>query len=321
MRIGFVYTQLYQQASGGPGDRWGMSGDADLMFDWTLVGRGTKDTGRFFFSVEDRFRFIAPVTPAELSGEIGSLVNTGVPFDDRGLVIRDAFWDQRFLDARLRILAGRAPDDYVGSHRLGSGNFAFLNASVGGNPTMAFVGHGPMALVSVHPNDTVLCHRRRRQRLQHHDGVYDRRALRRGTDLRVRRGRCDAGDRALGADAMPSPPGTCPRVNSTACPAIGDSPSPLSSTSPTTCGFTEGTDMQTKASSLASKAHGLSPSRSTVFSAAPTTSPVSGLATLSRPTTAFEIRNRSRLFIASSSPTHAVQRWRPGYLRSEQCAR
>ena len=99
-------------------------GDADLMFDWTLVGRDTLDTGRFFFSAEERFRFASAITPAQLAGEIGALTSTAGPFNDRGLVIRDAFWDQRFLDARLRILAGRAaPDDYVGSNRLAGANF------------------------------------------------------------------------------------------------------------------------------------------------------------------------------------------------------
>lgn len=154
LRTGMAYTQLYQQATGGSGDRWGTSGDVDLFFDWTLVGRGTGNAGRFFFSIEDRFRFGSEATPAELTGQIGSGVGTGGPFNDRGFVIRDAFWDQRLFDDRLRVLVGRAaPDDYVGSHRLGSANFAFFNGAIGGNPTMAFVGHGPMALVSTHPTD------------------------------------------------------------------------------------------------------------------------------------------------------------------------
>jgi hypothetical protein len=170
LRIGFAYTQAYQQASGGSGDRWGTSGDVDLMFDWTLLGRGTEDTGRLFFSVEHRFRFGSEATPGELSGAIGSGIGTGAFFTDRGPVVRDVFWDQRLLGARLRVLAGRAaPDDYVGSHRLGSANFAFFNGAVGGNPTMAFVGHGPLVLVSAHPKRHLLRHRRRRQRLQRHD--------------------------------------------------------------------------------------------------------------------------------------------------------
>jgi len=41
----------FQQASGGLGVRRSTFGDLDLMFDRTLVGRGTADTGRFIFTV------------------------------------------------------------------------------------------------------------------------------------------------------------------------------------------------------------------------------------------------------------------------------
>src|SRR5690606_23078765 len=86
---------------------------------------------------------------------IGSLVGVGGPFNDRGFVVRDLFWDQRLFDARLRIILGRgAPDDYVGSHRLQSVNFGFFNGNLAGNVTTAFVGHGPLGVVSVHPTET-----------------------------------------------------------------------------------------------------------------------------------------------------------------------
>lgn len=155
LRVGLAYTQVYQQATGGRGPRWGMSADADLFFDWALAGRNTPDVGRLVFSVEERFRFASKITPGQLGGQIGSLVGTGGPFNDRGPVIRDAHWDQHLFDARLRLLVGRAAaDDHVGAHRLASANFAFFNASVAGNPTMAFAGgHGPLALVSAHPTD------------------------------------------------------------------------------------------------------------------------------------------------------------------------
>lgn len=153
LRVAFAYTHVFQQASGGPGRRWGSSGDADLLFDWTLVGRGTEDTGRLVFSIEERFQAGA-MPPSQLRSEVGSLVATTGAFNDRGLVVRDVLWDQRFLDAKLRILVGRAsPDDYVGSHRLQSSNFGFFNGNLAGNVTTAFVGHGPLAMVSVHPTD------------------------------------------------------------------------------------------------------------------------------------------------------------------------
>lgn len=155
LRVGFAYTSLYQQATGGPGSRWGWATDLDLMFDWTLVGRGTPNTGRFVFSVEERYRNTgAPQTPSNLRNEIGSLVGTTGAFNDRGLVVRDAFWDQRLYDDRLRVLVGRAaPDDYVGSHKLQSSNFGFFNGNFSGNVTTPWPGHGPMALVSVRPTD------------------------------------------------------------------------------------------------------------------------------------------------------------------------
>ena len=154
LRVAFAYTQLYQQASGGPGDRWAMSGDADLLFDWTLVGRGTENPGRFVFSVEERFTIGSAIPPSQLRGQIGSLVGTTGGFNDQGLVIRDAFWDQWLADGRLRVLIGRAaPGDYVGAHRLQNSNNAYFNTNFSGNVTMAAPGHGPMAVLSVKPND------------------------------------------------------------------------------------------------------------------------------------------------------------------------
>jgi len=154
LRVGFTYTQLYQVASNGPGTRSAGSGDADFMFDWTLLGRGTEDTGRFFFSMEERFK-AGPIPASQLRNQIGSLVATTGAFNDRGFVIRDAFWDQRLFDGTLRLLAGRgAPDDYVGSHRLQSSNFGFFNGNLSGNVTMTFPGHGPLAVASAHPSDS-----------------------------------------------------------------------------------------------------------------------------------------------------------------------
>jgi hypothetical protein len=154
LRVAFAYTQMYQQASGGPGDRWGMSGDADLLFDWTLIGRGTENPGRFVFSVEERFKIGSRIPPSRLGGQIGSLVGTTGAFNDQGLVIRDAFWDQWLADGRVRALIGRgAPGDYVGAHRLQTANSAFFNTNFSGNVTMVSPGHGPMALLAVEPTD------------------------------------------------------------------------------------------------------------------------------------------------------------------------
>ena len=154
LRAGFAYSQLYQQASGGPGQRWAMGGRIDGMFAWTLLGRDTENTGRVVVSFDHRFTIGSDIPPTQLAGQIGSLVGTTGGFSDRGFVVRDVFWDQRLFDGRLRVVIGRgSPDDYVGSHRLQTSNFGFVNTNLSGNVTMAFPGTGPMAVVSVEPTE------------------------------------------------------------------------------------------------------------------------------------------------------------------------
>lgn len=154
LRVALAYTHVFQQASGGPGQRYGSAGDADLMFDWTLIGRGTKNPGRFFFTVEERFR-VGPIPPnPDLRNEIGTVAGTTGAFNDRGLVVRDAFWDQRLFDGKLRVVVGRgAPDDYAGSHRLQSSVNGFFNGNLSGNITTPWPGHGPLVVVSTRPTD------------------------------------------------------------------------------------------------------------------------------------------------------------------------
>lgn len=155
LRVAFRYMSQTQHASGGPGSRTAAADDIDLMFDWTLIGRDTPNTGRLVFTLEERYRlWYADIPPSALRGEIGSLVGTTGAFSDRGPVVRDVFWDQRLLEGHVRVLAGRAaPDDYAGSHRFQSSVMGFFNGNLSGNVTTPWPGHGPLLLVSAHPTD------------------------------------------------------------------------------------------------------------------------------------------------------------------------
>jgi len=154
LRLGFAYTMIFQQASGGPGDRSGASGDIDLIGDWTLIGRGTANSGRLFFSGEYRFK-IGEQPASALGGQIGSLQNTTGGFNDRGWVLRDLFWAQRLFDGKLRILFGRADiSDYFGGHWLQGINHFFSNRAFSANSTTAFpAGHVMAGGLSVIPVD------------------------------------------------------------------------------------------------------------------------------------------------------------------------
>lgn len=151
LRIGVANTMLFMQPMGGQSSRYGAAGDLDFMSSWTLIGRGTKDTGRFVFTGEYRYQ-IGDQAPSLIGGQMGTIVAPTGTFNDRGWVIRDAYWIQRLFDARVRILFGRAdPSDYVGSHWLQNVNNSFVNRNFSANAAIPFPGHGPMLGISIRP--------------------------------------------------------------------------------------------------------------------------------------------------------------------------
>jgi hypothetical protein len=134
-------------------EQYGGAGDFDLMTSWTAVGRGTENPGRVMFTIEDRFE-IGGRTPNSLGGQIATLQPTANTFNDRGWVIRDAFWEQRLIDGQFRFLFGRADlTDYFGSTWMQNANNSFVNRMFASNPTIAAPGHGPAAGVSYRPKD------------------------------------------------------------------------------------------------------------------------------------------------------------------------
>jgi len=154
LRVNFAYTMLFQQATGGPGDRNGAAGDIDFMTAWTLLGRGTENTGTLIFTGEYRFK-MGEQTPSQLGGVLGTLTNVTSAFNGRGWVVRDVYWLQRLLDGKLRFLIGRADiSDFIGGMRMQNVNNSFFNRAFSGNAAVAYpAGHGPAAGLSIVPND------------------------------------------------------------------------------------------------------------------------------------------------------------------------
>jgi len=152
-RLGVAHTMLFGQPTGGLSNHSGAAGDLDIMASWTLLGRGTEDTGRLVATVEYRYD-IGAQPPSVIGGQNGTLINVVNAFNDRGGVIRDLYWIQRLFDARLRILIGRAdPSDYVGSHLMQNVNNSFVSRHFSANPAVPFPGHGPLIGVSLRPTD------------------------------------------------------------------------------------------------------------------------------------------------------------------------
>lgn len=153
LRLGFAQTMLFLQPMGGRSDRYGAAGDTDFLSSWTLLGRETPDTGRLVTTVEYRYT-IGDQPPSALGRQIGTLIPVTNGFNDRGWVVRDAYWIQRLFDARLRILIGRGyASDYVGAYWLQNVNNSFVNRHFSANPSIPFPGHGPLCGISLRPTD------------------------------------------------------------------------------------------------------------------------------------------------------------------------
>jgi porin len=153
LRLGAANTMLFMDPIGGQSSKYGAAYDLDVISSWTLIGRGTEDTGRLVATFEYRER-IGDQPPSALGAQMGTLVAPTAAFNDRRAVVRDLYWVQRLFDARLRILIGRAdPSDYVGAIWLGNVNNSFVNRSFSANPAIPFPGHGPMLGFSIRPTD------------------------------------------------------------------------------------------------------------------------------------------------------------------------
>ncbi|MBL8877345.1 MAG: carbohydrate porin [Phycisphaerae bacterium] len=155
LRLNFAYTMLFQQTSNTPvGPNKGAAGDIDFMAAWTLLGRGTQNTGTLVFTTEYRFQ-IGEQPPSLLGGQLGVLTAPTAAFNDRGWVVRDAYWLQRLLDGKLRFILGRADiSDFIGGMRMQAINTSFFNRAFSGNAAVAYpAGHGPAAGFSVVPNE------------------------------------------------------------------------------------------------------------------------------------------------------------------------
>ncbi|MCC6321476.1 MAG: carbohydrate porin [Phycisphaerales bacterium] len=153
LRLGVANTLLFQQASGGPGERTAGGGDLDLLAKWTAIGAGTTDTGILAFAGEYRYQ-IGDQAPSALGGQIGTLLPTTNGFGERPVVVKELYWDQRLFDDHFRFAVGRIdPENLFGGHRLQSANFFFFNKAFSSNPTVAYPGPGLAAAAQIKPVD------------------------------------------------------------------------------------------------------------------------------------------------------------------------
>lgn len=153
LRFGLANTIVFQQASGGSGERTTAAGDFDVLLRWSPVGAGTADSGSLFCSGEYRYK-IGSATPASLGRTIGTLIPTVDGFGERPFVLKELYWEQKLLDGKFRFGLGRIDlGNLFGSHRLQSANSFFFNQAFSGLPTSNNPGPGLAAAAQLKLSD------------------------------------------------------------------------------------------------------------------------------------------------------------------------
>ena len=108
------YATLYQKASESlTGVDEASSGVFRTTAKWTLLGRGTKNTGSLVLTVDNRHAY-RDIPPASLAGEIGYAGITGTLFTDIDWAVVNLNWQQSFNGGDTGLLLGRYdPSDYM----------------------------------------------------------------------------------------------------------------------------------------------------------------------------------------------------------------
>lgn len=136
--FGSDYTSFYQHAFDSPGESDAAAGMWRFFGGWDFIDRGGDFEGGLVFKGEHRHGYGTDVSPLALGASAGSILPTGVPFSDKGWLLTNLFWKQKFWGGKLSVVAGQIDvTDYLDIYGLISPWLAFNNLAFLTNPTIA----------------------------------------------------------------------------------------------------------------------------------------------------------------------------------------
>lgn len=144
LKLNFSLQTLHQHSNNELGETEAAGGRAEVNGSWTLVGRGTKNTGRMTFRIENRSTLGTPISPSKLGNEFGSGTLVGTGFGDYTETnLSELAWRQSLMDGRLRFVGGKiSAVGWYGGHALSSPKRGFQNTALQASNTRAFPGRG-----------------------------------------------------------------------------------------------------------------------------------------------------------------------------------
>ena len=144
LKLNFSVQTLHQWSDNSIGEDYGAGGRFELNGSWTLVGRGTQNSGRLTFRLEDRSTMGTTIPPSKLGNQFGSGTIVGTGFSDYDSAnLSELAWRQSVMNGRLKFVFGKiSAASWYGGHALSSPKRGFQNTALMASNTRAFPGRG-----------------------------------------------------------------------------------------------------------------------------------------------------------------------------------
>jgi porin len=158
LQYGINYTAVYLTASEGISEESetnSASGVVDFNLMWTLVGRGSQNTGTFAFKFENRHVYGSKaVSPMFLGFETGSLLLPATKANEFSFRFTEMYWQQALLQQRLHLIVGKVdPTNYYTFHGLIHPFMNFFGYGQSVSPSANWPNQGFAVMGAVRPTE------------------------------------------------------------------------------------------------------------------------------------------------------------------------
>jgi len=142
LKLQFSYQSSRQAINESLGETNAAAARLQLQGSWTLVGRGTKNTGILTFRLENRTTLGTTLPPTSLAFQYGGIKPSG-GFSDFGFALTELAWRQSLLDGQFRFVVGKISAlSWYNGHALSSSLRGFQNLAMQSSLTKPSPGRG-----------------------------------------------------------------------------------------------------------------------------------------------------------------------------------
>ncbi len=149
LALGFSHTPLWQYASSSSARQFAGAGDFDFYGQWHIFHTSQTNPGYVGFAFENRHH-LAPITPVELSKQIGTLWSTASSYNAQSLALIQLWWEQYLFDKHLMFRVGKIDQtDFLDANEFQTSKLYFFNSALADNPAIAFPANGLGGIIGV----------------------------------------------------------------------------------------------------------------------------------------------------------------------------